>query len=158
MKYTNNSIVIITEIGQTDTYQNNALQCITDRKPCCQPPPNRVGEWYFPDRTLVPTPGLARTYYRLRGYNGTVNLNRLASSDITFPSGQFCCVVPDATNIIQTLCINISKIIVLLWCMLPASSPSGHTLPPTPTHVTCARKSISMPHTRVRSHIVSVVT
>ncbi len=113
--YTNDSIVVITEIGQTDTYQNNALQCITDRKPCCQSP-NRFGEWYFPDRTIVPIPNSATTYYRLRGENGTVNLNRL-TSDVTHPTGRFCCVVPDATNVIQTLCINISKLskIIILW-------------------------------------------
>ena len=106
--YTNNSFIVITEIGQTDEYQNNALQCISDRKPCCQIPPNRFGEWYFPDKTRVPVPGAATSYYRLRG-EGTVNLNR-PTSDITHPTGEFCCVVPDATDAIQTLCINISKI------------------------------------------------
>ena len=40
------------------------------------------------------------------------NLNHLTSSDVTHPTGQFCCAVPDATNVIQTLCINniISKL------------------------------------------------
>jgi hypothetical protein len=106
--YTNSSIVTVAEIGQTDTYQNNALQCITDRKPCCGVP-NPVGEWYFPNRTRVPILGSTTPYYRLRGDDGTVNLNRLISN-VTHPTGQFCCVVPDTTNIIQTLCIYISKL------------------------------------------------
>ena len=105
--YTNNSVVTITEIGETDAVQNNALQCITDRKLCCGTAPNRAGEWYFPDGTTVPTPGSAVSFYRLRG-DGTVNLNRL-NSDIAHTTGRFCCVVPDATDVSQKLCINISK-------------------------------------------------
>ena len=62
--YTNNSIIVITEIGQTDTYQNNALQCITNREPCCGIP-NPVGEWYLPNGTRVPTIGSMTPYYRL---------------------------------------------------------------------------------------------
>ena len=81
------------------------LQCVTDRKLCCDTTPNRFGEWYFPNGTI---PGYATSYYRLRGDDGTINLNRL-TSDVTHPTGQFCCVVPDATDIYQTLCINISK-------------------------------------------------
>ena len=106
--YTNNSIVTITEIGRTDAYQNYALQCVTDRKPCCGFG-SRFGEWYFPNRTRVPIPSYGALYYRLRGDDGTVNLNRL-TSDVTHPTGQFCCVVPDATDAYQTCCINISKL------------------------------------------------
>ena len=106
MNCTNNSVVPVTEIEQTTT-SNNGLQCITDRRPCCATPPNRHGEWFFPDNDgVVPTQAGATTFYRNRGDDGTVNLNRL-NSDVMMPTGRFCCVVPDATGVDQTLCVNI---------------------------------------------------
>ena len=105
--YTNNSVISITEIEQTNTSANNGLQCITDRKPCCQTPPNRFGEWFFPDNGgMVPISGGGTTFYRNRGDDGTVNLNRV-NNDVMMPTGRFCCVVPDATDATQTLCVNI---------------------------------------------------
>lgn len=41
------------------------------------------------------------------GNNGKIILNRINSA--TSPTGQFCCVVPDATDVNQTHCINISE-------------------------------------------------
>lgn len=54
-KYANNSVISITEIGETDPdlNQNDGLQCITDRRPCCRFR-YRVGEWFFPNGTEVP--------------------------------------------------------------------------------------------------------
>ena len=53
--YANNSVISITEIGETnpDTNLNEGLQCITDRVPCCRST-FRAGEWYFPNGTMVP--------------------------------------------------------------------------------------------------------
>ena len=76
--------------------------------PCCRSSPFRVGRWYFPDGSEVPIPDAGASFYRLRSDYGYVYLNRL-NSDITHPVGQFCCVVSDATDVYQTLCINISK-------------------------------------------------
>ena len=110
--YANNSFIIVTEIGHGhgESYESdNSVKCITDRMPCCGTPPFRVGQWYFPDRSEVPAPGAAASFYRLRSDYGYVSLNRF-NSDITHPVGQFCCAVPDATDVYQTLCINISKV------------------------------------------------
>ena len=105
--YPNNSIILITEIEQTDsTY--NGLQCITDKRQCCRSDPNRHGEWFFPDEEMVPTMVSATTFYRNRGDDGTVNLNRL-NSDVMMPTGRFCCVVPDATSTNVTVCANIGE-------------------------------------------------
>ena len=110
--YANNSAIQITEIGETNTAMppppnsNNGLQCITDRIPCCASVFNRFGQWYFPDGTLVPTQGEATTFYRNRGDDGTVNLNRL-NTNVMMPTGLFCCVVPDAAGDTQPLCANI---------------------------------------------------
>ena len=54
-------------------------------------------------------------FYRNRGDNGEVSLNR--PSGVESPTGQFCCEVPDAINTNQTLCVNIGKLnIVLILC------------------------------------------
>lgn len=111
--YPNNSHILITEIGETNTSfspppnSNNGLQCITDRMPCCRAPQNRAGEWFFPNGSAVPLLGGGATaFYRNRGDDGTVNLNRL-NSDVMMPTGRFCCVVPDATSTSVTVCSNI---------------------------------------------------
>ena len=110
--YPNNSGILITEIEETVTVtsdgvtnytSNNGLLCITDRRPCCATVPNRHGEWLFPDGGMVPVQGGATTFYRNRGDDGTVNLNRL-NSDVMMPTGRFCCVVPDATSTDVTQC------------------------------------------------------
>ena len=114
--YPNNSVISITEIGETDIEStsppqnsNNGLQCITDRMPCCRFGDAQAGEWFFPDGTVVPMSG--PPFYRNRGHDdGTVNLNR-ANTNVMMPTGLFCCVVPDATGANQTLCADISELV-----------------------------------------------
>lgn len=115
--YNNNSIICITEIGEAESATNNALQCITDRMPCCQTPPNGYGEWYLPNGELV---GLTKnhsdpfnTFYRTRGDDGAVNLNHVGSTlnRTNSPLGLFCCQVPDSTNVIQQICAYISELL-----------------------------------------------
>ena len=110
--YANNSVVSITEIGETnpDTNLNEGLQCITDRVPCCRSA-FRVGEWYFPNRAMVPGENNSpTTFYRNRGYDdGTVTLNRV-NTNIMMPIGLFCCMVPDFDDIMQTVCATISEL------------------------------------------------
>ena len=114
----NNSIISIAEIGETDTSLassvqnlNNGLQCVSDRRPCCRFEGGQVGGWFFPDGTMVPVEkkGNNPPLYRNRGHDdGTVNLNR-ANNNVMSPTGLFCCVVPDATGINQTVCISLGK-------------------------------------------------
>ena len=111
--YPNNSFILITEIGTSlnpPPNSNNGLQCVTNRRPCCSSRPTRAGEWYFPgDGGVVPRIGsgdtMATDFYRNRGDNGTVNLNRL--NDVVMPTGQFCCEIPDATDTNVTVCAEI---------------------------------------------------
>ena len=51
-------------------------------------------------------------FYRNRGDNGQVYLNRPTNNNITTmsPTGRFCCEVSDATGIHQTLCVVIGKL------------------------------------------------
>ena len=104
--HANNSIFFVADIGNSTT--NSSLQCITDRIPCCYGDYPRVGEWYFPNKLRVPIRGRAATFYRNRGRDGNINLNRL-SSNVMLPSGLFCCVVPDTNDASHRLCANICK-------------------------------------------------
>lgn len=107
--YANNSVIVITEIGESDhdTAVNGALQCVTDRRPCCFTGPYRVGEWFFPNRSIVSVRSFLSSFYRSRSDDGVINLNRV-NANITSPVGQFCCQVPDSANVLQTLCAIIS--------------------------------------------------
>ena len=118
VKYANNSTISISEIGRT---RSEALQCITDKSPCCRS--QKLGEWLFPNGTKVPIEGhdsdgnAATTFFRNR-YNGKVNLNRV-NSHVTYPTGRFCCEVPDAINNNQTVCAIISecnKVLLYKYC------------------------------------------
>ena len=102
-----NSVIPITVIGETNTTSNTGLQCLTDRRPCCAFP-IRQGDWFFPDGVAaVPGPLQSpTTFYRTRGDDGTVNLNRLSANVMT-PTGQFCCMVRDAADTVQTVCVDI---------------------------------------------------
>ncbi len=99
-RYVNNSEILIFEIGQ----DNEALQCVTNKIPCCRT--TRTGQWYYPNGTQVSVKGHSHFFYRDRGNNGTVNLNRF-NENITSPTGQFCCVVPDSNDTNQALCVSI---------------------------------------------------
>ena len=61
---------------------------------------------------MVPNQGSATTFYRNRGDDGTVNLNRL-NSDVMMPTGMFCCVVPDATGVNMSTCAIISESLIV---------------------------------------------
>jgi hypothetical protein len=87
---------------------NTGLQCITDRMPCCATPRTRSGQWQFPNKTDVGISGRTVSFYRNRGDDGTVNLNRV-DGDVMMPTGLFCCIVRDATNVTQTVCANIGE-------------------------------------------------
>jgi hypothetical protein len=110
--YANNSFIAITEIGESDRYTtavNEALQCVTDRRPCCYTSPGRVGEWYFPNGSVVPIQSFSSSFYRNRNNDGVINLNRV-NTNIISPVGQFCCQVPDSANVLQNICAYISEL------------------------------------------------
>lgn len=113
--YANNSLITITSIGETDSEEpnnNTALQCVTDKPLCCRSA--RIGEWYFPNGTRVSIRGYAEAsqFYRNRGDDGAINLNR--PSNVVMPTGRFCCVVPDATDTIQHVCANIGEFVQMI--------------------------------------------
>ena len=108
--YGNNSLFLINEIGRTNSHC--ALQCVTDQGICCRQRSKYyryIGEWYFPDGSIVPREDMGTDFYRNRANNpGTVNLNRVSNAIIS-PTGQYCCHVPDNATVNQILCAYIGK-------------------------------------------------
>ena len=86
---------------------DNALSCHTDKPGCCRI--IRIGEWYFPNGSIVQTLGmntfLTDYFYRNRG-ESTVLLNRRHDP---LERGHFYCQLPDATGAVQTLSVNICE-------------------------------------------------
>ena len=105
--YANNSVISKADIAEA----TNGLQCVTDKMPCCQTG-TKVGEWYFPNRTVIPEQQnyTESPFYVRRGDNGTVSLKYVNSSSISSPSGQFCCEVPDINGLGQTQCAVLSEL------------------------------------------------
>ena len=106
----NNSNILIGEIGEGD---DGALVCVTDLIQCCRNAntlgKGGAGEWFYPNRSAVPISGKGYDFYRDRR-TGIVRLHR-RNNTISI-TGQFCCVVPDATFTNSSTCINIGEKII----------------------------------------------
>ena len=102
----NNTQINIRSIGLSSDNPDGALHCITDKNP-----DSIHGEWYFPNRVLINESSSENNsmFYRSggNGYDREISLNH--PRNVTSPTGQFCCEVPDVTDIIQTLCVIIGK-------------------------------------------------
>ena len=117
--YANNSIIFFTAIGaiKFDKYfydprhfydASNTLTCNTDKIPCCRESDYRYGEWIFPNGSKVLNLNFGSTMFRSRWFDGTISLSRRNDTG-SYATGLFCCVVPDAADIDQTLCANVGK-------------------------------------------------
>ena len=107
----NNSNILISEIGGGD---DGALVCVTDLIQCCHggATPSGVGgleEWFYPNGSAIPVSGRGFDFYRSRG-TGIVGIHR-RNNTISI-TGQFCCVVPDATFTNSNICVNIGEKII----------------------------------------------
>ena len=101
--YQNNSLVNLEEIGESDC----ALFCVTDLTACCRSPYTvfgvpSVGNWFFPNGSRVPSSGAKWDLHRTRGQS-VVLLHRRRSG----VNGIYNCVLPDATNVTQTIYIGV---------------------------------------------------
>ena len=101
--YKNNSIVILENIGQGD----NALLCITNYTACCRRPYTGdmgpvLGDWYFPNGTVVFSTGFHSDIYRTRGQM-VVRMHRRRGGE----EGIYHCKIPDAMKVTQTIYIGV---------------------------------------------------
>lgn len=107
----NDGYVNVNDIGDEDY---NALLCHTDKLSCCTNTmgQQRAGEWYYPNGTRVANMGynahIGHTsyFFRSRGTQ-TVHLKRERHPS---ERGKFCCEVPNAYNMIQSICVNIGML------------------------------------------------
>ena len=108
--YYNNSLVALEDIGENDSA---ALLCVTDRTACCRPPyagdsGNAIGNWFFPNKTRVPsatinyTSNLQWDFYRTRGQM-VVLLHRRRGGVI----GIYHCEIPNKMNVTQNLYVGV---------------------------------------------------
>lgn len=102
----NNTQINLRSIGLSSDNPSGALQCITDRKPCCFGQDPMLGWWYKPNGMVVHWNTSDEVLFGSRGDNGEVYLNR-PNGVTRIPTGRFCCVIPDATDTNQTLCVII---------------------------------------------------
>ena len=63
------------------------------------------GQWYYPDGLMVPNDAAGQDFYRTRGNNQTIYLNR--KNDAQTPTGSFCCELPDNVDVTHTLCVSL---------------------------------------------------
>ena len=106
--YDNDSVIPISEIGE----EEDALLCITDLRECCKKNQTlsnetALGNWFYPNESAVGTLehfSSDQGFYKNRD-RSVVLLHR--KGNITVPTGQFCCDIPDATNETVKICIDV---------------------------------------------------
>ena len=107
MVYTNNNTMLLLDsIGEGD---DNALFCRTDLRPCCYGS-SGIGEWFYPNGSMVPIRKVGHSFYRNRRDEGRVFLRRRRNA--LSPLGTYCCKVPTGSSAgkkIETFCVFLSK-------------------------------------------------
>ena len=97
--------MVLEDIGEGD----DALLCVTNRSETNSS--IAFGEWFFPNETRVPsevaneTSGEEWDFYRTRGQM-VVRMNRRRGGE----DGIYCCVIPNAMNVTQTIYIGVYSI------------------------------------------------
>lgn len=95
-------MISLWDVGENE----DALVCMTDHTQCCSVPPYRQGEFYYPSGERVLTLGGGGDFYRNRG-NQEIRLHR--KEGVTSPTGRFRCEILDASGVVQSIFINISR-------------------------------------------------
>ena len=111
--YSNGSRVIsLQDIGELRTDFSNSedvLVCITDRKPCCLTQPYRFGYWIYNGTSIGSRGYSGMDYFRSRDNNNKIYLSLRTLRTSIPPTGNFCCVLPDANDVSQTKCLIIGN-------------------------------------------------
>ena len=99
--YFHGDTVFITDIGEKgSTDPGSSLVCNTANvnTDCCRMRDGgNVGEWYFPNGTIVPRNRKSPNgNFTRSGYAHQVHLNR--RNNVMIPLGNYTCVVPDMNN------------------------------------------------------------
>ena len=126
---TNNTEVLITDIGEDHPGGLSRLTCHTDLTECCRNSDTGGqggrGEWYYPDGRTVQNYAVSMAagegFYRVRNAPQVVRLARRDASNPLSPTGSYCCVIP-TTRGEMTFCANISECTVYCRTVSAAGS------------------------------------
>ena len=100
VSYPNNTQLFLGDTGDTST--GSAILCTTNKSPCCAT--NHLGEWYYPNGSMVLNNAAGEDFYRGRG-DQTIRLNR--RNNAQSPTGSFCCELPDNNDVTHRLCVTL---------------------------------------------------
>ena len=115
---TNNTDILITAIGENVTGGLSHLICHTDLVGCCRANhtigAGSVGEWLYPNGTVVPNDTAEWDFYSGRNDVQVVSLSRRIYNETAAisPVGLYCCVIPTTTGE-QTFCANLGNLSLL---------------------------------------------
>ena len=123
--------ILISDIGPEGANRTDAgssLICVTTNvnRDCCRkndknnnPNGGAVGEWVFPNNTVVPRSNDATYSFRRRGFTEHVRLTRQAEK-LAGPPGVYRCEVPSAVNgsiISSNITLVSSKLTITSLCL-----------------------------------------
>ena len=98
--YLPGSIILVTAIEDSRTDPDSSLVCVTSNvnTQCCRGRDGgNVGDWYFPDGTIVPRNSAAPSAdFTRSGFTHQVRLNR--RNNAMSPTGIYECRVPDGDS------------------------------------------------------------
>ena len=111
---TNNTEVLITDIGEDAEGGPPSLTCHTGLTACCRNSDTGgqggTGEWYYPDGRVVQnnanSTAAGEGFYRVRNAPQVIRLARIYSSVLGSPTGYYCCVI-SRNREQMTFCANI---------------------------------------------------
>ena len=82
---------------------NDSLLCVTKYNACCTSNLGcALGDWFFPNGTIIPIPDNSCDFDRTRGQM-VVRLNRKRGG----MDGIYHCKIPDSSNVLQTIYIGV---------------------------------------------------
>ncbi|XP_064386860.1 sushi, von Willebrand factor type A, EGF and pentraxin domain-containing protein 1-like [Halichondria panicea] len=111
----NNTEILITDIGQDASGGLPSLTCHTDLPACCRSfaennGQGSLGQWRYPDGSVILNNGLSTAvgnqFYITRNAPQLIRLNRRETNNPLTPTGSYCCVVP-TTHGEMTFCANL---------------------------------------------------
>ena len=105
VSYENNSALVLTDIGEG----GSALICLSDSTQCCRGSnnpnaPTPLGNWYFPNGSVVRSSNFGGDIYMDRGAS-MVRLNR--RNNAQSPTGVYRCEVVDARGNTQNISVDL---------------------------------------------------
>ena len=106
--HANNSAIELREVYESPT-DSHSLMCVTSKRPCCATPPYRIGEWFYPNQSIISNNDAGNSFYKTRRDDGTVRLHRRGVASLAAAMGQYCCEIPNDINTTQRLCVHFGK-------------------------------------------------